>query len=579
MKANNIKSINKGILKAIACISIMATPLSQAAPIQNETQTTKPRIIGGTNAVEGNWPFMVAVMPSTADTNTPFCGASYIGGDLILTAAHCVERTNAEDIKVALGLHKLSTNSANTQHIAVKNIYVHEGYNQPNSNSNDIAVLQLERTPTNIQAVEIATLTETNQLNNGDLMTVMGWGNTIAGVSSQPDILKQVNVPFVPLATCQNAGNNYNNVGIDALCAGFVYSGYDSCQGDSGGPLVKTIAGKTKQIGVVSWGDGCAVGGKYGVYAKAAYFEDWINKRRNGISYTQNYDIGYQLQGSYTHTFTVENSTAIPLQINSVTLTTHNISDAVISNDSCSVNTNQTGNIAPNTQCQVTVKYTSNVAGEAKLSLAFTTDYAKEPQFTTTLSTVTLVEAFKGEALSDVTNLTGWMSNESPWIKTQDTSVNNNPTVLRSNPNLFHSEISLTAVNIEGKGTLSFDYRTSSELNFDFFTLTVNGVTKLADSGQQNQYSSVSIPLTEDKSTIYFAYLKDNVVNNGEDTVFLKNILFTPTPSYSDDTDPVAPIASVGFAGSSSGGNTGLLSLLMLLGFALRRRSTHKVSA
>lgn len=56
------------------------------------------------------------------------------------------------------------------------------------------------------------------------------------------------------------------------ICAG--EKGKDSCQGDSGGPMVDSAG---KQVGVVSWGIGCALAGYPGVYARVSTYADWIS--------------------------------------------------------------------------------------------------------------------------------------------------------------------------------------------------------------------------------------------------------------------------------------------------------------
>ncbi len=43
---------------------------------------------------------------------------------------------------------------------------------------------------------------------------------------------------------------------------------YDSCQGDSGGPLFASTSGGRVQIGIVSYGIGCAIPLFTGVYSE-----------------------------------------------------------------------------------------------------------------------------------------------------------------------------------------------------------------------------------------------------------------------------------------------------------------------
>lgn len=113
-----------------------------------------------------------------------------------------------------------------------------------------------------------------NELSGKVNLTTAGWGRTSEGGSSSDALLK-VEVPFVSANKC--SASYPNQITDRMICAGFDEGGKDSCQGDSGGPLVKGNGSSRVLVGVVSWGEGCARPGKYGVYSKVSSVIDWIN--------------------------------------------------------------------------------------------------------------------------------------------------------------------------------------------------------------------------------------------------------------------------------------------------------------
>ncbi len=86
-----------------------------------------------------------------------------------------------------------------------------------------------------------------------------------------------VSVPLVSAATC-NQPQSYDGAIKDGMfCAGRPEGGTDACQGDSGGPIVfDPLSRKPTQVGVVSWGRGCAQPQKFGVYTSIAFYSQWI---------------------------------------------------------------------------------------------------------------------------------------------------------------------------------------------------------------------------------------------------------------------------------------------------------------
>ena len=90
------------------------------------------------------------------------------------------------------------------------------------------------------------------------------------------DILQKAELPLVDNATCNTKEAYDGAIKPGMMCAGYREGGINSCQGDSGGPLVLRGKDGPVQVGLVSWGAGCARKLRYGVYTRVDAYSDWI---------------------------------------------------------------------------------------------------------------------------------------------------------------------------------------------------------------------------------------------------------------------------------------------------------------
>ena len=231
----------------------------------------QPMIVGGYQVdpacPDCKYPFMVSLQ-STGWWGGHFCGGSLVREDWVVTAAHCVQGENPNDIDVVIGLHNVNGTTGN-QTRDVDAIIIHPQYSG-NSLNNDYALLHLTQPITDFEPIKL--VTSDSHDDEPVMSTTMGWGATSSGGSSS-NILLEVDVPI------DDSCGNYSNSDItnNMVCAGDGNGGEDSCQGDSGGPLIMTNSdGEYELIGIVSWGYGCAQAGYPGVYSKIQSRLDWF---------------------------------------------------------------------------------------------------------------------------------------------------------------------------------------------------------------------------------------------------------------------------------------------------------------
>ncbi|XP_041863730.1 enteropeptidase [Melanotaenia boesemani] len=240
------------------------------------------RVVGGTNAAKGAWPWIV----SLHWRGRHVCGASLIGPDWLLTAAHCVfgKNVHLEFWSAVLGLHAQSDkNSEEVQTRQVDRIIMNREYNRRTKQA-DIAMVHLQQPINFTQWVQPVCLpAEGQSFPAGSECLITGWGRE-AEDGSLPDVLQEAVVPLVDPDECQRLLPEYTFTS-SMLCAGYPEGGVDSCQGDSGGPLMTMDEdGSWTLIGVTSFGVGCGRPHRPGAYARVSKFISWIAQTRRSSS-------------------------------------------------------------------------------------------------------------------------------------------------------------------------------------------------------------------------------------------------------------------------------------------------------
>ncbi|XP_067113408.1 transmembrane protease serine 2 [Osmerus mordax] len=234
------------------------------------TAAPRTRIVGGEVAARGAWPWQVSLQVQ----DQHLCGGSIISSEWILTAAHCVEKFSSPGLWTVyagyLTLFEMYPATGNS----VNRIIVHEKYDQ-NTNDNDVALMKLSRPLVMSDTVRPVCLPNVGlDLTPERQAWISGWGSLRSGESASNNLM-QAQVTIYRTDTCNRPEVYGGQVTSSMICAGKLAGGVDSCQGDSGGPLVVKDDVRWWLVGDTSWGIGCALRNKPGIYGNVPDFLDW----------------------------------------------------------------------------------------------------------------------------------------------------------------------------------------------------------------------------------------------------------------------------------------------------------------
>nr|AAV84209.1 chymotrypsin [Culicoides sonorensis] len=247
------------IIFAMLALAVLAS----GKQISPRTIGWEGRIVGGSNAALGQFPYQVSLR---TPSGFHFCGGSIYSNRWIVTAAHCIVGDSPSNVRVAVGTIYTGQGIIH----AVSRLTPHPNYNS-NLLTNDIGLVQTSTTISFTTTVQPIALGSTS-VGGGVTAVASGWGNTYTG-GGAPTTLQYLNVRTITNTECKNLHSATGNSALvyDNVICTYLSSGKGMCNGDSGGPLVAN----NQLIGAVSWGVPCARGYP-DAFARISSHRSWI---------------------------------------------------------------------------------------------------------------------------------------------------------------------------------------------------------------------------------------------------------------------------------------------------------------
>ncbi|CAG9761331.1 unnamed protein product [Ceutorhynchus assimilis] len=233
------------------------------------------RIVNGTDALEGEFPFAVSLRHNSRHT----CGGTILNEKYILSAAHCVcndkrygfepfgwlfSPRNSSAYSIQYGLNEITTEATNV--VNVKKINCH------NFDSDklifDCAVLELESPLPDDGSWKPVTISKDFDTKSPQTGIIIGWGKTAQDAPLSRK-LQKLQVDIFDDETCAAAMDNTHHICFGAMNGG-------ACNGDSGTALLVD----NQQVGIASFiTNKCGIATKKhpNVYSRVPTYFDWIS--------------------------------------------------------------------------------------------------------------------------------------------------------------------------------------------------------------------------------------------------------------------------------------------------------------
>ncbi|XP_036886871.1 transmembrane protease serine 12 [Sturnira hondurensis] len=237
------------------------------------------RIIGGTDAQVGAWPWVVSLQIQSGRILTHVCGGSLVKDGWVLTAAHCTRDTRDPLLwRVVLGTNNIAGRHPHTKILKVKAIIVHPNFDVQ-TYVNDIALFHLKKEVRYNNYIQPLCLPFDvfQNLDQNTKCFISGWGRT-KEEGNATSTLQEAQVHYISRNVCSSEMGYGSIIPVTSFCAGDKDGAFDTCRGDSGGPLMCYLPEHRRffVMGVTSYGYGCGRKNFPGVYSGPSFFKTWL---------------------------------------------------------------------------------------------------------------------------------------------------------------------------------------------------------------------------------------------------------------------------------------------------------------
>jgi hypothetical protein len=256
-------------------LQVLSTSASEAVTTSVQPRNLQARIVGGSAANSTRYPYYTSLTISAGGRNY-LCGGTLVAEDMVLSAAHCVEGLGVITKIVAWVNNTSYLHTGHEYKRTAIDLRSHPQYDAY-WNFNDVLMIKLDSPVTGVPMVQMNK--DESIPVTGQPLTVFGVGMTSLTDKIFPKYLMEVAVNAISYQDCNDEDSYLDLIWDDfMLCAGVDGGGKDSCLGDSGAPLIVQggSADQDIQVGIVSWGEGCGLPNKPGVYARISTCHDWI---------------------------------------------------------------------------------------------------------------------------------------------------------------------------------------------------------------------------------------------------------------------------------------------------------------